>query len=108
MAHTMMSCQRITVGLDLGDRYSQFCLVDQSGTVVEEGRLRTTPDALQRYFTGRPPMRIVIEVGTHSPPRFEEGARRTSPSLANANVQGRSDRTVNPTTNPSRNIEREA
>lgn len=67
MAYKMMSSQRITVGLDLGDRYSQFCLVDQSGTVVEEGRLRTTPDALQRYFTGRSPMRIVIEVGTHSP-----------------------------------------
>ena len=67
MSHTILASQRITVGLDLGDRYSQFCLVDADGTVVEEGRLRTTPDALQRYFAGRPPLRIVIEVGTHSP-----------------------------------------
>jgi transposase len=62
-----MSSPRITVGLDLGDRYSQFCLLDADGTVVEEGRLRTTVDALQRYFAARQPMRIVVEVGTHSP-----------------------------------------
>ena len=67
MSHTILSSPRITVGLDLGDRYSQFCLLDEDGTVVEEGRLRTTVDALQRYFAARPPMRIVIEVGTHSP-----------------------------------------
>lgn len=67
MSHTIVSSQRITVGLDLGDRYSQFCLLDEDGMVVEEGRLRTTVDALQRYFAARPPMRIVIEVGTHSP-----------------------------------------
>jgi hypothetical protein len=67
MSHAIMSSPRITVGLDLGDRYSQFCLLDADGTVVEEGRLRTTVDALQRYFAARQPMRIVVEVGTHSP-----------------------------------------
>jgi hypothetical protein len=36
---------RITVGLDLGDRYSYLCFLDtQSGEVIEEGRLRTTPE----------------------------------------------------------------
>ena len=35
--------QKMTVGLDLGDRYSYLCLIDQeSGEVMEEGRLRTT------------------------------------------------------------------
>jgi len=35
---------RMTAGLDLGDRYSYLCLIDQeSGEVIEEGRLRTTP-----------------------------------------------------------------
>ena len=60
---------KVTAGLDLGDRYSYLCLVDtQSGDVVEEGRLRTTPEALRRRFASeRPPMRIALETGTHSP-----------------------------------------
>jgi transposase len=59
----------VTAGLDLGDKYSYLCLIDQeSGGVIEEGRLRTTPEALRRRFCSeRPPMRIAIEAGTHSP-----------------------------------------
>jgi transposase len=59
---------RMTVGLDLGDKYSYLCLIDQqSGEVVEEGRLRTTPEALRRRFAPEPSLRIAIETGTHSP-----------------------------------------
>jgi len=58
---------RITVGIDLGDRYSEFCLIDPDGAVVDDGRLRTTPAGLRQYFGERSPMLIVIEVGTHSP-----------------------------------------
>jgi transposase len=59
----------MTAGLDLGDKYSYLCLIDQhSGEVIEEGRLRTTPEAFRRRFASeRPPMRIAIEAGTHSP-----------------------------------------
>jgi transposase len=58
----------MTAGLDLGDRYSYLCLIDtQSGEIVEEGRLRTTPEALRRRFASERPMRIAIETGTHSP-----------------------------------------
>jgi transposase len=60
---------KTTGGLDLGDRYSYLCLLDTlSGEVVEEGRLRTTPEDFRRRFASeRPPMRIAIEAGTHSP-----------------------------------------
>jgi transposase len=60
---------KITAGLDLGDKYSYLCLIDTaSGEVVEEGRLRTTPEALRRRFASeQQPMRIAIETGTHSP-----------------------------------------
>ena len=59
---------RMTAGLDLGDKYSYLCLIDQEGgEVVEEGRLRTTPEALRRRFASEQPMRIAIETGTHSP-----------------------------------------
>ena len=59
---------RMTAGLDLGDKYSYLCLIDQEGgEVMEEGRLRTTPEALKRRFASEQPMRIAIETGTHSP-----------------------------------------
>jgi transposase len=59
---------KMTAGLDLGDKHSYLCLIDTvSGQVLEEGRLRTTPEALGQRFEGCEPMRIAIEVGTHSP-----------------------------------------
>ncbi len=59
---------RMTVGLDLGDKYSYLCLIDQeSGEIMEEGRLRTTPEALKRRFASERSLRIAIETGTHSP-----------------------------------------
>jgi transposase len=58
----------MTAGLDLGDKYSYLCFIDQhSGEVIEEGRLRTTPEAFLRRFASEQPMRIAIEAGTHSP-----------------------------------------
>jgi transposase len=60
---------KVTAGLDIGDKYSYPCLIDQhSGEVIEEGRLRTSPEAfLRRSACEQPPMRIAIEAGTHSP-----------------------------------------
>jgi transposase len=60
---------KVTAGLDLGDNYSYLCLIEtESGEVIEEGRLRTTPEAFRRRFASeQPPMRIAIEAGTHSP-----------------------------------------
>jgi transposase len=59
---------QMTAGLDLGDKYSYLCLIDQhSGEVVEEGRLRTTPEAFGRRFSSERPLRIAIQTGTHSP-----------------------------------------
>jgi transposase len=59
---------KMTAGLDLGDKYSYLCLIDTgSGKVMEEGRLRTTPEAFRRRFASEQPLRIAIETGTHSP-----------------------------------------
>ncbi len=56
-----------TVGLDVGDRWSQVCVLDQeSGEIVEEGRVRTSAEALERRFRG-PRLRVVLEVGCQSP-----------------------------------------
>jgi transposase len=59
---------KTTAGLDLGDKYSYLCLLDtESGEVIEEGRLRTTPEAFERRFASEQPLRVAIEAGTHSP-----------------------------------------
>jgi len=57
-----------TIGLDLGDRYSTWCVINQAtGEEVESGRVRTTPKAMECFFGARRSARIVMEVGTHSP-----------------------------------------
>ena len=57
----------MTCGLDLGDKWSQVCLLDGSGEIVEETRVRTTEEAMRRFFARLDPARVVLEVGTHSP-----------------------------------------
>src|SRR5215217_2115377 len=57
----------MTAGLDLGDRYSYLYVLDtESGELVEEGRLRTTPEDLLRRFDPERKLKVAIEVGTHS------------------------------------------
>ena len=52
---------KTTAGLDLGDKYSYLCLIDQqSGEIVEEGGLRTRPEAFRRRFAFERPMRIAF------------------------------------------------
>lgn len=58
---------KVTIGLDLGDKMSQVCELDTRGAILCEGKVTTTPTALQRYFGGRERCRVVLEVGTHSP-----------------------------------------
>ena len=63
---------KVTAGLDIGDKYSYLCLIDTaSGAIMEEGRLRTSPETFKRRFKRRfaseRPMPIAIEAGTHSP-----------------------------------------
>ena len=56
-----------TVGVDLGDRTSHFCVLDEGGMVVERGKVQTTREGFRKRFEGVTPMRIALEVGTHSP-----------------------------------------
>lgn len=57
----------ITVGLDLGDRRSHYCMLNADGEVIDEGRIATTEACLRGQFEGEPGMRIAMECGTHSP-----------------------------------------
>ncbi|MBZ5574277.1 MAG: IS110 family transposase [Acidobacteriia bacterium] len=59
--------QKLTIGFDLGDRSSWYCVLDEAGSVRLEQRVSTTPKAMKEVFGGMPRSRIALETGTHSP-----------------------------------------
>ena len=56
-----------TIGIDLGDRWSRYCILGGDGQIVEEDRIPTSTGALERAFKKMPATRVVVEAGTHSP-----------------------------------------
>ncbi len=58
---------KLTVGLDLGDRASHYCILDEAGNVILEHRLPTTPKGIHEVFSRIPRSRTALETGTHSP-----------------------------------------
>jgi transposase len=59
--------QKLTIGVDLGDRWSFYCVLDEAGKIILEQKLPTTPEAMRHTFSGIPRSRIALETGTHSP-----------------------------------------
>src|SRR6516165_11195323 len=57
----------LTIGLDLGDRNSWYCVLDEAGQIQVEQRVRTNAKALCEVFGAKPRTRIALETGTHSP-----------------------------------------
>src|SRR5262245_46583894 len=55
-----------TVGVDLGDKWSNYCIVGLEGETLTEGQLRTTQEDVAAFFQALTPARVVMEVGTHS------------------------------------------
>src|SRR6202140_2672231 len=58
---------KLTIGLDLGDRWSNYCVLDEAGEVLLEQKLATTPEAMKQIFEKIPRSLIALETGTHSP-----------------------------------------
>src|ERR1700742_1384723 len=56
----------MTIGIDLGDVWSHYCSLNQDGEVVDRGRFRTTPKAIQKWFAPVPHARVAMEAGAHS------------------------------------------
>ena len=56
---------RETIGIDLGDKVSRYCIVDQDGEVVEEGSFRNQASSIEKHFGGEP-RRIALEAGAQS------------------------------------------
>src|SRR6185312_2465013 len=67
MQSRKISQQKLTIGLDLRDHNSWYCVLDDSGQIQLEQRVRTTATALQEVFQTMPRSRVALEIGTHSP-----------------------------------------
>ena len=55
-----------TIGIDLGDVWSHYCTLNEDGEVIDRGRFRTMPKAIEKWLTDVPHARIAMEAGTHS------------------------------------------
>jgi hypothetical protein len=58
---------QLTIGLDLGDRWSFYCVLDEAGKIILEQKVSTTPEAMKQTFGKIPRSLMAMETGTHSP-----------------------------------------
>jgi predicted NBD/HSP70 family sugar kinase len=61
---------KLTIGLDLGDRWSFFCVRDKSGEIILERELATTSEAMKQTFGKIPRSLIALETGARFSPRL--------------------------------------
>ena len=62
----MAEVTTVTMGWDVGDKFTDVCVLDRDGAIVEQGRVRTTKQSLQKQMGRFQDARIVLEVGVHS------------------------------------------
>jgi hypothetical protein len=56
-----------TIGLDLGDKTNEVCVLDAKGKVVLRKGITNTKEAVVRFFKKYSGALVAMEVGTHSP-----------------------------------------
>jgi len=59
--------QKLTIGMDLGDHWSFYCVLDEAGKIILEQKVSTTPEAMKQALGKIPRSLIGLETGTHSP-----------------------------------------
>ncbi len=59
--------QKLTIGMDLGDSWSFYCVLDEAGKIILEQKVATTQEAMKQTFGKIPRSLIAMETGTHSP-----------------------------------------
>ena len=59
--------KKLTIGMDLGDQSTYYCVLDETGEVVVEQKLATTKPAMKQVFSRIPRSRVALETGAHSP-----------------------------------------
>ncbi len=60
------SLEGLTIGIDLGDKRSCYCVLDGAGNKVEEGSLSNTSHAIGKHFGGLQRARVALETGAQT------------------------------------------
>ena len=47
--------QKLTIGMDLGDQWSCYCVLDEAGKIILEQKVAMTPEAMKQTFSKIPP-----------------------------------------------------
>ena len=91
--------QQLTIGLDLGDGSSFYCVLNGAGEVILEERVATNPEAMKKTFGKMARSRIALETGTpfamgesgsfRTGARSNRGARAQCPSHRGKPTKGR-------------------
>ena len=56
----------ITVGMDMGDKNHNVCILDAAGNVLKRATVANTVQAIGKFFGGMEPCKVAMEAGTHS------------------------------------------
>jgi hypothetical protein len=55
--------QELTIGMDLGDHWSCYCVLDEAGKIILEQKVAMTPEAMKQTFSKIPQSLIALETG---------------------------------------------
>ncbi len=66
MSNSNTNRPRLSIGLDLGDKKSRFCVMNEDEKIISEGSVTTTRIAMIRQFSKVSRARVIIEASTHS------------------------------------------
>ena len=67
MGNMIFKGQKLTLGLDLGDHWSCYCVLDEAGKIILEQKVVTTLEAMKQAFAKIPRSVIALETGTRMP-----------------------------------------
>src|ERR1700735_2044017 len=83
LGNEILQEQKQTIGVDLGDRWSFYCVLEEAGKIILEQKVATTPEAMKQTFAKIP--RSLIALG--EPAANGAGAR----SAGGARPKSRTD-----------------
>ena len=52
--NTIFKGHKLTIGLDLGDHWSCYCVLDEAGKIILEQKVAMTPEAMKQTFAKIP------------------------------------------------------
>lgn len=55
-----------TIGINLGDKYSHYCVLEESGQLGESGRVLNREGSVRKHFAGLPAALIALEAGART------------------------------------------